>query len=243
MNIIKILRVYLIFILVITGVSSLGYVPGVKHYFAGQFASIIHSDSENKNFDKVPVVQAIDVQSTLDSISEKLRRSRSGKNNLLNFEITNDAEKTFAKPGEKEAQSMQLIFKTKDKSVIFDSLKLKVSGTNPYNIEKIYISNNDEILASGKRDGEYFRFNLNYKIKEDTKEIFKIKVDLSDKLETNDRLRLDIEKEEDLEIFVDGKTYSMNENYPIKGPFLTIASPRHWTKNSWNPPRKEIIQQ
>lgn len=230
----------MIFILIITGVSSLGYVPDVKHYFAGQFASIIHS--ENKNFDKVPVVQAIDAQSALDSISEKLRKSRSGKNNLLNFEITNDAEKTFAKPGEKGTEAMQLIFKTKDKSPIFDSLKLKVSGTDPYNIEKIYISNNDEILASGKRDGEYFRFNLNHKIKENTKAIFKIKVDLSDKLKTNDRLRLDIEKEEDLEIFIDGETYIMNGSYPLRGPFLTIASPRHWIKNSWNPPQRQATE-
>lgn len=238
MNIIKILRVYLIFILIITGVSGLGYVPGVKHYLAGQFASIVHSDSGNKNFNKVPVVEAKDPQGTLDSISEKLERSRGSSGDLINFEIRNNAEKTFARPGEKEAEVMQLILKTEDKSATFDNLKLKISGTDPQNIEKIQIDADSEILASGKRDGEYFRFNLNHKIKENSQAVFKIKVDLSDKLETNDRLRLDIEKEEDLEIFIDGETYSVSGKYPLKGPFLTIAHPRVWNNYSWKQPER-----
>ena len=40
----------------------------------------------------------------------------------------------------------------------------------------------------------------------------------------NNRLRLDIEKPQDLGLRVSNKGYEVNEYYPIKGKYLTIIS-------------------
>ena len=51
-------------------------------------------------------------------------------------------------------------------------------------------------------------------------------VDLSEELKTGKRVRMDIEKPDDLEIFVGDERYEMNAYYPLRGEYLSIGRPR-----------------
>ena len=113
-----------------------------------------------------------------------------------------------------------------------------------YEIDKEYKHDGDVSLCSS---GFHFCENpldtLNYynlcesvfcevegsgKIGKNSDVILTLYVNLSLKLHTGQRIRMDIEKPEDLVLLVGKKLYEVSGYYPIKGEYISIARPRPW---------------
>lgn len=233
MPIIKILRVYLIFILTITGVSILGYNPSVKSYLA----SVIHTGYEDQNLKNSPDVGPTKNQASANILNEKVRKIRQYRDGVISLDVESDIEKSFAEPGSENVEIMKLILNSREKIVQFDSLKLKLIGADAEKINKLYITKEDGDIVTGKRNGNYFEFNLNSKIEKNSQSLLVVSADLSEDLQTNNRLRLSIESPEDIEFIVDGKKHNLLDEYPIRGPYLSIAKNRSWGK-TWIAPKQ-----
>lgn len=237
MNLSKLFRNYLIFILVITGMSTLTY-SETFNSFSSQFLSVLHisknipTDVSSKKLNTA-AFEPIAVNNPASTF--KSQKENSG---ILNFEITSDPENSFAEPGDREVEIMRLVFKSKNEAVSVNGMKLKIEGVSGDALKKVYLAENDNFVTFGQTFDEYIVFRyVNYEVKAGDKLELSIVADLSEDLKTNDRIRLDIESADDISITVGGKPYQLSGYYPIRGKYLTIAKPRFWNKTLWKLPQ------
>lgn len=220
MHIVKILRAYLVFILTITAASLLTYSDTAKLYLA----SVLHSSKENigevkSNF-PMYIVGSVFQKNEKNFVMEKEFAG------VVNFFISQNKENSYAAPGAKNAPIMELNFKSGKDTLELKNLRLKVAGVEAEKIEGIYLSFNDKNLKGRKNDSYFVFENINYKLTGGMGGIISVSADLSAELKTGQRLRLDIEKPEDIGLEAAGKSYRINGFYPIKGEYLTISKPR-----------------
>lgn len=238
MNLKKILKIYLIFILTITGMSILGNDLTIKKYYNPYFLSVIHLFDDKSDLDVkpsdfdwsvfIPKNANISVSAPQKPIS-----------NDISFEITNEPEKAYASPGDIGIEIMKLNFKTKDKGMKLKSLKLKVVGAEREKIVRLFLTSGDKFVALGRPSDNYFKFDyINYEIAAASEGSLSVRIDLSENLQTHDRIRLDIENPEDIELTIDEKPYKIIGYYPIEGKYLSIALRRPWIKYVWVAPSR-----
>lgn len=231
MDLAKVIKGYFIFLMCIVTFAALSYNSTVKHYMLAA-STFAHIDiiGQGRNTDESLYASVYGLQDIKAKIfnNENLYENKSP--NLFGFSISNDPEKSLMEPGTKNVLIMNLNLTAYENSATLKSLKLKVHGIDEYDVENVAIEVDGEVLAFGKRDEQYFNFgNLDYEIAPNSKERFEVKVDLSENLTTGERLRLDIEKPEDIVVKVNGKKLNVNDYYPIKGKYLSIAKPRPWS--------------
>ncbi len=229
MNLKKILKIYLIFILTITGMSILGNNLTIKKYYNPYLLSVIHLFEDKSELD----VKPSDNENISVPISQKLN------SNDISFEVTNEPEKAYASPGDSGIEIMKLNFKTKDKGMKLKSLKLKVVGVEREKIVRLFLTSGDKFVVLGRPSDDYFKFDyINYEIAAASEDSLSVRIDLSENLQTHDRIRLDIENPEDIELIVDGNPYKIAGYYPIEGKYLSVALRRPWIKYVWAAPSK-----
>lgn len=237
MHIRKILRFYLVFTLVIAAGSALSYNQKIHHTLGQYYTSVVHALDDFTNKDGYKYLEENDFRKINNANLFNLERSKkySNKNlnsNLINFKIDQNVEKSFAEPGQKEAEIMKIILKTGKGKLNFNHIKFKIYGVNNYYLTKVYLYNEDELISEAKNNNGYFELkNIGFNLDSASSAELIVKVDLSKKLQAHDRLRLDIEKPGDIGIQVAGKTYDINEYYPIKGKYLTVVLKRGNLKN------------
>jgi len=237
MHIRRILRFYLVFTLVIAAGSALSYNQKIHNTFGQYYTSVVHALDDFTNKDGYKYLEENDFRNINNANLFNLERSKkySNKNlnsNLINFKIDQNVEKSFAEPGQKEAEIMKLIFKTGKGKLIFNHMKFKIYGVNSHYLNKVYLYNEDELISEAKNNNGYFEIkNIGFKLDSASSAELIVKVDLSKKLQAHDRLRLDIENPTDIGIQVAGKAYDINEYYPIQGKYLTIVLKRGNLKN------------
>ncbi len=112
----------------------------------------------------------------------------------------------------------------KDELTIFKR-KFKIHAEEKSYIEKVYVYNEDVLISEALNKDGYFELNfLNYELDAENSSILTIRVDLSNQLTANDRIRLDIESAEDIDLKVAKKKYIINNYYPVKGEYLSVFS-------------------
>lgn len=233
MNLLKILKSYLIFILAITAMASLSYIDSVRNFANGQFASVIDAMGHN---DQKSGSTSFAYTANYDW--ENLREEKEGsfevgnKNeNLISFEINPANDGAFAAPGTSGAPMMDLAIISAEEELELNGFKFKIVGVEADQVKKAYIFDGEKLIALGSRRGEYLNFEgLNIKFAKGKENRLSVKMDVGSKLKTGERIRLDIEKPEDIDLKVGGEPYLVNSYYPIKGEYLTISKPRPWTR-------------
>lgn len=244
MNISKIFKFYLILTLSLGTIAGLSYSDTVKSYYSTYSATVFNAfDDFDENatddfFKKKPYAAAYTLEEFVaPSPNNFLRGNRNGR--VVNFSITQDPEKRLVKPGTEGAEIMQFVFKTGKENLEFDRVNLKIVGVETHNIKRAYLFEGEKLLGKVSPSGEYLKFdNIDYQLKSNSTGVLAVRLDVSDKLMTHDRIRLDIENAEDLSLTVGGENYTLNEYYPIRGEYLSIVRPRVWGPN-WGKDEKE----
>lgn len=223
MNIAKVIKAYFLFVMAISSMALLSYNDNVGNYIS----SVLHVDNlseSGKGFYK-NLMSGI----SYDNDGRKSFLSHNENPSLINFSILNNPEKAFAAPGEKNVEMMSFVFKTFENDLIFEDLRLKIIGVDPEYIEKAMLLDEKEILQTAKKDGEYFVFEgIDYAIESFQKKSLLFYIDLSPDIKTGERIRMDIENPDDINIIVGDEPYLIDAYYPLQGKYLSIAKQRAW---------------
>lgn len=223
MNIAKVIKAYFLFVMAISSMALLSYNDNVGNYIS----SVLHADNlseSGKGFYK-NLMSGI----SYDNDGRKIFLSHNENSSLINFSISNNPEKAFASPGEKNVDMMSFVLKTFEDDLVFEDLRLKITGVDPEYIEKAMLLDEKEILQIGKKDGEYFVFEgIDYLIESFQKKFLLLYVDLSSDIKTGERFRMDIENPDDINIIVGDEPYLIDAYYPLQGKYLSVTRQRAW---------------
>ena len=205
----------------IVSIASFSYNDSVKTFFVSVFHVEARADSDG--------LSSLYQANSFNSFEIGDVTTTKVDPGLVSFKISNNADTALVESGTKNAEIMQFEFKSPEEVFELKSLDLKIYGVDSFAVERATLVVADEVIAFGKRSDDYFKFNsIDYKIPPGNRGIVSVKVDLTDELKISDRFRLDIEKPEDIEIQLDGEDFIIDEHYPIKGEYLSIAKPRPW---------------
>ncbi len=222
MNIKKILKFYLVLTLSLTVFASLSYNDEFRYYLSTYSTSVL----DYKYNDQKPYVTVYSPTVSLKSYEKSYIYYNYNPGNIV-FNITNSPDKSMVAAGAKNAEIMSLNFKTANVPVELENLALKIIGIDSDDIDAAYLTIGNEIIAKAYISGEYLKFtNISYDIGANSSSSIKIKLDLSGNLAIGDRIRLDIESPQDVNIRVDNSLYGINGYYPLKGKYLSISKLR-----------------
>ncbi len=219
----KIIKVYFFFILTLVTASSLIYKPEVERYLVSvlnaqgiAYSSVIHYETEVKElYNSAEMLQAN------MKIPEKFMIKNSNPNKV-SFEIA-DGERMWGYPGDTDNEILKFEIRTFDKEFILNDLKLKIEGVEGEMIVKSYLKHGDVFISAGK-NGDHLEFkDIGYLLAGGSDDVISVFVDLSAELRSNRRIKLVIENPEDINILVGGRSYYLNQYYPIESGFFTIA--------------------
>lgn len=227
MNIRKILNFYLGLTLTLTLVSALSYSDSVK-YYASVFSSGIFGAFENTGSDSgyknIPAPNISFPPANSSTQNKSNFYSQNTNPAVLNFDIVNNPEKSFAKPGANGVNIMSFIFKPKDQNFNLKNLTLKISGASPDSVRSARLISDEKVLGTASRTDDYLHFeNISYSLNAGDEGVLNIILDLNENSKVGDRLRFDIETPGDIGIEVGGNPYEINGYYPIKGKYLSIV--------------------
>lgn len=230
MNIEKIIKMYFLAVMLMVSMAALSYNANVKNFMASVFFvdakaydQNLANYSGNSRLPKISYNPEFMANNALRSFKFPVKRE---KETYVTFEITDNGKMVYASPGETEVNFMNFSISLNDEEVAFDYINFRIKGVQSEMIERAYIKEGESVFE-GVKDGDYLKFTgMNIVVLPGEEKILQVYVDLSEKLQTSDRFRLDIEKSEDLGIFVDEERYLPFKNYPVKGKYLTIARRR-----------------
>ena len=230
MNIKKILKFYLILTLTITGLSLLSYSDVIKNYTSHYYADVLDSMDNWWGNSDYKYLQGKNEAYLPDDSRNSSRRNFSDIKNVsanLNFSISNDSKNAYALPGTKLVEIMSLNFKTQEEPLKLRSVKLKISGVDFGAVERAYLMVGDSVVSNADVSQDYLNFSaIGYDVESNSTASFSIKLDLNPSMKSGQRINLDIESPEDMDIVVDGKSFKVSELYPIQGKYLTIHGQR-----------------
>lgn len=200
----------------VASISVLSYNASFENYIL----SVLHASDISIN--ESMITPLLNFESGMKEFYSKNENS-----SLLNFKIVNDPYNAFAAPGTDDAEVMGFYFKAGSETITLKDLKLKLEGVDPEYIEKAYITDGQDVLKVGNVYDEYFSFNnINQIIDPNKSRTFYLLVNLSEELHTGERFRMDIESPDDIVLFTGTDLFSINEYYPIKGKYLSVATVR-----------------
>ncbi len=222
MNIKKILKFYLVLTLMLTAFASLSYNDEFRYYLSTYATSVL----DYKYNETKPFVSVYSPSASLKSYEKSYVYYKDNPGNIV-FNITNSPDKSMVATGTKNAEIMSFNFKTANVPIELENLALKIVGINGDDIDAAYLAIGNEVIAEAYISGDYLKFtNISYGIAANSSSSIKIKLDLSENLKINNRIRLDIESPQDSAIRVNNSLYGINGYYPMKGKYLSISKPR-----------------
>ena len=230
MSIRKILNFYLGLTLTLTLVSALSYSDSVKYYasvFSSGMFGILGDIENSGGFKNVSPLNTSVTYSDLSTQSKSNFYSQNNNSAVLNFDIVNNPEKSFAKEGANGVNIMSFRFKPQDQDFYLKNLTLKITGASPNSIKSAQLTSDETVLSTGDEVDEYLHFkNIDYRLNAGDEGILNVILDLNENLKVGNRLRLDIETPDDIEIEVGENPYKINGYYPINGKYLSIVQAR-----------------
>jgi len=218
----------------LASVAMLSYSNTAVQYYNTYSATVFNAfgdfdkGSDYEYFNNKPFALAYSLD---EFISERQHNFLSANKNpsVANFSISSNPEKRFVKPGTSGAEIMQLQFKTKDEKFELKDLSLKIVGIDSSMIKDAYLFDGGRELKTAVHSGDKLIFgNIDFSLKANSRASLSVRLTLGSGLQNHDRVRLDIETPEDISMYVGGEPFSVNDYYPIRGEYLSIASPRMW---------------
>lgn len=210
----KIINGYFAFVMAVSAVALLNYNSDINKYFQDSYASVIHT-MEALGEDGNMGIELVNAQNVLEpKISEDPIFVKNNGVNFVNFEISEGDG--YAKAGDKGVKAMVINIKSNQK-VVLNGLRLKLAGKG---VLAGYLYNGEELISEGKNNGEYLNFPVKSSVVDQS---LWIALDLDQSLVSGDRIRLDIEKAEDLKALVADKSYVLPGYYPIKGGYISVV--------------------
>lgn len=238
MNINKILKFYLVLTLSISAIAALSYSSFVKENMSTFSSSVLGSFegmSDTSKYTSEKLFANVLPISKEDSHSIDVATSPL----TVNFNLSRDANKTSAVPGESNAEIMQIKIKSTDANLVLKSINFKLEGVNPDMIERVYLIDENKNIHKAELDDGYARFsNISIAAEAEKAILLSLRVDVSKDLHTGERFRFDIEEPNDIQLFANDEVYEIRQQYPIRGTYLSIAKNRPWTMKSKNDKKK-----
>ncbi len=233
----KVIKFYFGFMMLIVTATALSYNDSVKEYYAStlhgmnDFVEDLQHHNETRRENMIPDVKEdflAQQDEVTNSASTKFRMVNENSN-LINFDVVKNQDSYFSTPGGKGINVMSFDLRTYSSDLELDYLKLKVYGTGSENIGKVSlvekIGEEKIIVAFGKRSGEYFVFeDIGFEMDKNQKKYLSLQVDFGSGVHSGERIRFDLEKEDDIGMKVDGSKYSVNQFYPIEGEYISIVN-------------------
>ncbi len=221
--ILKILKIYLVFIIAITIFSSFGSNDAMKY----NLSSVAHStnlfslsgkeDQVSSAFIKVQNPEYFDFQ---EDVKYQFNEN---KNQNIHIEITNPLNKGFAAKGSTLAEVANIKVKANEQLVSFKHLKLKIEEVNLDLIKNAYLFKGEKPLSEAEIIDEYIVFSkINKDIKNQEVNLT-LKIDLSEELKSGDRLHFKIENPSDAGFFINEEQYSIAGYYPLQIASLSVV--------------------
>lgn len=142
---------------------------------------------------------------------------------MLNFNLSNNANRGFAFSGENNAEIMQIKIKSPEAKLVIKSLKFKIVGVDPSMVKNAYLIDQNKKITSATFNNDYLKFS-NIMAESEVSEpiLLSLRLDLAKELKSSDRIRLDIEQSEDINLIANGDSYELKQQYPIRGRYLSI---------------------
>ncbi|MFC1616180.1 hypothetical protein ACFL21_03495 [Patescibacteria group bacterium] len=211
----RLIRGYFVFMIMAFMVVFISQSQTVKSIYADVFETFSSEEFVEPNF--------IVKQAALKK-SEKTFESLSEDSYVINLYFENDIGLAYAIPGEKGKEVMRMIIKTDEHNLKLDYIKFRIHGMESGYLDSLHFVENEEVIKAANFEKGYAIFDdLNIELEPNTRRIISISADLSEQVSSGKRLRLDVENEEDIEIYVDDILYSVRDYYPIYGKYLSIV--------------------
>lgn len=219
MSIKKILKFYLVVTLMLTVFAAVSYNEEFKRYMSYSTSVFGYKYNEPK-----PYASAYNPKYLLNKTGFSNIYYKENPYNLV-FNISNDASKSMVANGTQGVEIMTLNFKPLNESQVLKNLTFKIVGADGNDIKAAYLADGEKIISTASISNKYVTFsNFNYEIGRNNLASVKVVLDLTESFKIGNRFRLDIENPEDIDVEVNGKFYSVNGSYPMKGKYLTISS-------------------
>ena len=219
MNTKKILKFYLITTLSLSSLAALSFNDTFRSFIPDYYSSVL----DYKNSGMMTTVDKDIVSSNGESDSQIYRDNPAE----IMFTISGDSSKSLVFAGAKDAAFMDVSFKIGQTDVQLNGLAFKILGVSGSNIKNAYLTDGKAIVATASISDDKIKFpNMGYLMNAGTAANLQLKVGLGDKLRVGQVISLEIENPDDVNLTVEGGSYSLNGHYPIQGKYLSIAGAR-----------------
>jgi hypothetical protein len=128
---------------------------------------------------------------------------------------------SYAKNAEENVYLMEFSIKSMSEAYLKD-IRFSVEGLKEGQSIDLFLEKDNEFIYS-KPVAEKYEFSFINKVDLKNGVSFKVRANLPDNLEVNQRIRLLIKEESDIEIEENNKTTSPKINYPIYSNYLSIV--------------------
>jgi|GEM_PF-2224270 len=217
MNTKKILKFYLVVTLSLSSIAVLSLSGAFEGFIPNYYSSVL----DYKGGEAKPYLEAQTQNSTDDyHIYNK-------NPDEIMMDISGNSGATLVTAGAKDANFMNVIFKIGTMDVQLNGIAFKVSGVDGGAIENAYLTHGKAIIATAVITKDRIKFpNIDYEMPAGEVKNLQLKVDLGTNLKPGQIISLEIENPDDINMTVDGGSYSLNGQYPIQGKYLSIVRTR-----------------
>lgn len=219
MNTKKILNLYLVATLSLSSIAALSLNDTFRSYIPDYYTSVLGYGEVSPRTYIEPVIEAPVPQS-----DSQVYRDNPAE---IMFAINGSAGKSLVTAGTKGADFMTISFKIGKMDVQLNGIAFKIIGATGKDIKNAYLTDGKAIIATATITNDKIKFpNMGYLMNAGSAANLQLKVDLGDTLKVSQVISLEIENTHDINMTVEGGSYSLNGHYPIQGKYLSIAGAR-----------------
>lgn len=212
----KILKFYLIATLSLSSLAALSFNDNFRSYIPDYYVSVLdYQHNESKPYLEVKAESPVSVS------DNKIYRDNPAE---VMFVMNGVSEKSLVAAGTKNADFMNISLKIGQTDVQLNGIAFKIFGATGKDIKNAYLTDGNAIIATATITNDRIKFpNMGYFMKGGTAANLQLKVDLGDGLKSGQVISLEIENPDDINMTVNGESYSLNGHYPMQGKYLSIV--------------------
>ncbi len=212
----KILKFYLIATLSLSSLAALSFNENFRSYIPEYYISVL----DYKHNESKPYLE-LATEPPVSGDDSKIYRDNPAEVMLV---MNGVSEKSLVAAGTKNADFMDISLKIGQTDVQLNGIAFKISGATGKDIKNAYLTHGKAIIATATIINDRIKFpNMGYLMKGGTAANLQLKVDLGDELKVGQVISLEIENPDDINMTVNGESYSLNGHYPIQGKHLSIV--------------------
>ncbi len=217
MNVKNIIKIYFYFLVLVLSMAGLSYNSSFKSFYLEGVDTMLAFSKDLKSISNMRVNMA-DVSGFNNRDSLALSNKAVLSDNII---FNNKNIFSYAKNAEENVYLMEFSIKSMSEAYLKD-IRFSVEGLKEGQSIDLFLEKDNEFIYS-KPVAEKYEFSFINKVDLKNGVSFKVRANLPDNLEVNQRIRLLIKEESDIEIEENNKTTSPKINYPIYSNYLSIV--------------------